>query len=408
MERGLITTPFGRRSLTRGMLANQFDAQEIDAGKSADKWKLFRNICEARTHLGVTDRALAVLNALLTFYPANALSAEAGLVVFPSNAQLSIRAHGMAGTTLRRHLAMLVDAGLLIRKDSPNGKRYARKDGAGDIQQAFGFSLAPLLARAAEIDRLAQQVITGRLELRLMRERLTLCRRDVAKLIAAALEEGIPGRWDDIHDQFRRLVLSAPRNPVLSDIAPIVDELEMLRDEIIIILENNIKTQKEDGNDDHIGQHIQNSKPHSTSELEPAVEKSRAESWVDVERPQHVGPSVIPKTFPLGMVLQSCPEIAMYGPGGGVANWRDLMLAAVVVRSTLGISPSAYQKACEIMGPENAATVIACILEKAAHINSAGGYLRDLTRRAGQGEFSIGPMLMALSRSNAHPSRRAG
>jgi DNA-binding transcriptional ArsR family regulator len=33
----------------------------------------------------------------------------------------------MAPTTLRRHFATLVDAGLIIRNDGPNGKRYARK-----------------------------------------------------------------------------------------------------------------------------------------------------------------------------------------------------------------------------------------------------------------------------------------
>ena len=76
------------------------------------------------------------------------------------------------------------------------------------------------------------------------------------------------------------------------------------------------------------------------------------------------------------------------------------MQAAVVVRSMLGISPSAYQDACETMGPENAAAAVAAILERAGHINSAGGYLRDLTRRAARGEFSLGPMIMALMRAN--------
>lgn len=73
-----------------------------------------------------------------------------------------------------------------------------------------------------------------------------------------------------------------------------------------------------------------------------------------------------------------------------------------------GVSPSAYQEACDIMGPENAATVIACILERGGHINSAGGYLRDLTRRAERGEFSLGPMLMALMRANGPAARKTG
>jgi replication initiation protein RepC len=84
------------------------------------------------------------------------------------------------------------------------------------------------------------------------------------------------------------------------------------------------------------------------------------------------------------------------------------MAAAVVVRSMLGVSPDAYQQACEILGPENAATVIACILERAGHINSAGGYLRDLTRRAEKGEFAIGPMIMSLARANGNSLRKVG
>jgi replication initiation protein RepC len=64
------------------------------------------------------------------------------------------------------------------------------------------------------------------------------------------------------------------------------------------------------------------------------------------------------------MVPQACPDITDYGPGGAIASWRDFMATAVVVRSMLGVSPSAYQDACEIMGSENAAVAIAFILER--------------------------------------------
>lgn len=114
------------------------------------------------------------------------------------------------------------------------------------------------------------------------------------------------------------------------------------------------------------------------------------------------------RSFPLGMVLRACPEIAMYGPSGTIGGWRDMMSAAVVVRSMLAVSPSAYQEACEVMGSENAAIAIACILEREGHINSPGGYLRDLTRKAARGEFSLGPMLMALLRANESDGRRVG
>lgn len=60
------------------------------------------------------------------------------------------------------------------------------------------------------------------------------------------------------------------------------------------------------------------------------------------------------------------------------------------------------------MGAENAATVMACILERGGHINSTGGYLRNLTRRGEKGEFAIGPTLMAFLRANAPDGRKEG
>jgi len=105
------------------------------------------------------------------------------------------------------------------------------------------------------------------------------------------------------------------------------------------------------------------------------------------------------KLLPLSAVTKACPDIRAYGPGGEIENWRELMTAAVVVRSMLGVSPSAYEEACAVMGPENAAITLACMLERAGHIQSPGGYLRDLTRRAARGQFSVGPMVMAAARA---------
>jgi replication initiation protein RepC len=400
MQIGSVTTPFGRRPMTLAFVKGQLATAGTKTKRSVDKWKVFRDACEARTVLGVTDRALSVLNALLSFYPDQQLGEERGLVVFPSNNQLTIRAHGITGTTLRRHLAALVDAGLIIRKDSPNGKRYAHKDNAGAVQDAFGFSLAPMLARAEELAHMAQQVAAGRKAFRLTKERLSICRRDVRKLITAAMEEGAAGDWGTIEEHYIALLGRLPRTPQIGDLEPIIEEMEMLRDEIINSLELQVNSEKTDSNDVQTERHIQNSNTDSIHESEPSSEKEQG------AKPRPVSEPI--RAFPLAMVLKACPEVAMYGPSGAVGSWRDLMSAAVVVRSMLGVSPSAYQNACEIMGPENAAVAMACILERGGQINSAGGYLRDLTRRAGQGEFSLGPMLMALLRLNGSVQQKVG
>ena len=61
-----------------------------------------------------------------------------------------------------------------------------------------------------------------------------------------------------------------------------------------------------------------------------------------------------------------------------------------------------------MLGQERAAIVIACILQRAEHINSAGGYLRVLTDKAKAGEFSLWPMLLAQLRANGGHVRLVG
>ncbi|MGZ2402782.1 plasmid replication protein RepC [Rhizobium ruizarguesonis] len=403
MESGSVTTPFGRRPMTLALVRNQFHAADIREGKSADKWKIYRDACDARTLLGLRDRALAVLNALLSFYPETDLNEKENLVVFPSNAQLIARANGIAGTTLRENLALLVNAGLIIRNDSPNGKRYVRRAKDGAVETAYGFNLAPLLARAEELALLAQKVAAEARRLKVVKERTTIARRDLRKLITAAIEEGAAGDWRAIEATYIAAVAKLKGAKSTDTFEAILDELTLLREGVVNILECHVISSKTDTNADEIRQHIQNSNTESINELEPSSGEEQDKKTAD-NSTRHAEPL---KAFPIGLVMRACPEIAAYAPGGEVRGWRDLMSAAVVVRSSLGVSASAYQDACEAMGPENAAVAIAAILERAGHINSAGGYLRDLTSRTKRGEFSLGPMLMALLKVNTVTAIRA-
>lgn len=383
--------------MTLALVRTQFQTADIRKGKVADKWKVYRDACEARALLGLRDRALAVLNALLSFYPETDLSEDANLVVFPSNAQLSARANGIAGTTLRENLAVLVGAGLINRNDSPNGKRYVRRGKDGEVETAYGFSLAPLLARAEELALMAQRVAEEARRFKVVKERTTIARRDVRKLITAAVEDGAPGDWTTMETIYIGAVARLRTAKSIEALESILDELELLREGVLSVLESNIFSQKTATNDNEIRQHIQNSKTESINEFEPRSEKEQGEKpMLKSDRPAEPL-----KSFPIGLVMRACPEIAAYAPGGQVQSWRDLMSAAVVVRSTLGVSASAYQDACEAMGAENAAVAMAAILERAGHINSAGGYLRDLTSRTRRGEFSLRPMIMALLKVNS-------
>jgi replication initiation protein RepC len=398
MEPRTPTTPFGRRTLSLAHVATQMAASGRPPDKVVHKWQIFRAICTARPRLGVSERALAVLNALLSFHPETTLTGEDELIVFPSNEQLCLRTHGMPVSTLRRLLAVLVDAGLIVRRDSPNGKRYARKGRGGEIKLAFGFDLAPLVVRAEEFERLAEEIEAEARAVRLAKERITLCRRDVAKMIAMGVEESVPTQragqgpasWQEVHVIFRGLVEGISRTARLEELEAAAEALSSLADDILNLLELQVKTTNMSANESQNERHKQDSNPDPPIDFEPSLQEGKAAR----AEPNLPPTAPLQKPYPLGMVLDACPDIVDYAKGG-IVNWRDFLATAAVVRPMLGISPSAWEEAQTVMGDTQAAIVLACLLQRSSAIQSAGGYLRELTRKARAGEFSLGPVLIA-------------
>lgn len=418
MTHGLATTPFGRRTMSLGLIATQAQARAVEPEKTVHKWKVFTALTEAKDRLGLPDRALAILNALLSFHQETTLTAGDPLVVFPSNEKLAARAHGVAPTTLRRHLAILVDAGIVIRRDSPNGKRYARRGEGGAVNEAFGFDLTPLVARAGEFEALAADVQAQKKALRLARERVTLARRDITKMIALGLEEALPGDWMGLHATYLGIVAGVRRSADGAALTRIATDLTDLASAIANHLELLANSTIPVANESQIGAHKQNSKT-DPYESEPAFEKNRGgidalrpdrsecgRPEPEVDDPVPTPSEARPATgTPLGMVLEACPDILDYAEvsaGEGptdtptIRNWAAFLKTAALVRAMLGISPDAWQDAVDTMGLADASIVIAAILQKGDDIRFPGGYLRALTEKKREGHFSVGPILMAL------------
>lgn len=342
-----------------------------------DKWEVLRDLNVARSAFGVTDRDLSVLSALLSFHPTAQLNPDGQPIVFPSNRKLAERAHGMAESTLRRHLGALVKAGLIRRHDSPNGKRYVRRGQGGEIAIAFGFDLTPLRARASEIAHVAAETRAALQRATLLRERTSLRLRDAAKLLELVIDAGFAPE-----DEMEALAEARRATRRKSSF----EEMEALEADLILLLErlnellSPADTQKMDGTDIQNERHQQNSKPEHL-DIEPNLEK------VEGGRGEPL--------IPFQLVIKACPEISLYA-SGDLRSWRDLQAAATFVRGMLGISESAWNDACSTMGRDVAAIVIACLLERFETIRSPGGYLRALTEQAREGAFSPGPMVMAL------------
>ena len=464
MQPHIPTTPFGRRPASLGQIAAQHRIAELasEAGKpgsnapaAVHKWNLFRTITEARTRLCLSDRSLSVLNALLSFHPETALTLPAAsgaeahvdeaqghagtqscaLVVFPSNKALTLRTHGMAEKTLRNHLAALVAAGLIIRRDSPNGKRYSRRalaDGER-VADAFGFDLTPLVARAPEFEALAEDVRRERHMVVRLKEAISLLRRDCGKLIAMGLDEGLAGPWDDYRLRFLGLLTPVRRlkgPPALQELA---DRLAELQREVATTLESFGDIRINTGKDGYCDRHLSDSNTETHTDLEPASNEEGSEiaATADADglamQETPLGESVLSGSISVGLVMEACPDMSDYHfSGGKIRTWPEFEALSAQVRPMLGISPDAWAQAVDVLGARAASIAIAIILQRCEHssearvqpgggvsvngspaIRSPGGYLRALTDKARAGDFAIGPVLMALI-GQRQKSRRRG
>src|SRR6202000_486565 len=162
-------------------------------------------------------------------------------------------------------------------------KRYARKGRGGGITLAFGFDLAPLVVRADEFERLAEEIEAEARAVRLAKERITLCRRDIAKMIATGIEEGVPTKragqgpasWQEVHVIFRGLVEGISRTAGLGELEAAADALSSLADDILNLLETQIKSANKSANESPDERHIQHSNPYPSIELERRLHHAR-------------------------------------------------------------------------------------------------------------------------------------
>lgn len=361
-----------------------------------DKWAVMRDLTVARAAFGVSDRDLAVLNALLSFHPHPTLAEGDGTIVFPSNASLSERAHGMPESTLRRHLAALVKSGLVIRHDSPNGKRYARRAGE-QLQVAFGFDLRPLLLREAEIAQAAQAAREAQARYKALREAVVLILRDVAQLIEYG-REAVSANWDALSDMLALMNREMRRKLGLEEMTNMHLRANDLREKAKTFIPKE-KTEDMSGKDVNTERHIQDSninlyESESSKKMKEAAGSPLPSSLDDLDPSEPEKEAEAPK-LPLWLVLQACPDARDYSPEP-IRSWDDLIARAEFVHPMMGISPSAWAEAARHMGATNAAITVLAMLQRSEQIHNPGGYLRALSGKAADGGFSPGPMVMAL------------
>lgn len=417
MNEEIATTPFGggcvdaRQILRRKQVIQEQAERKTNGARAAvavsDKWRILRDLTEAKAIYDLSDRAIAVLEALLSFHPERQLDGSKPLIVFPSNQQLSLRTRGMSPATIRRHLAALVAAGLIFRRDSPNGKRYCRRDSHGAPQDMFGFDLAPLALAAERIARGAETVRAEERARQALRAEVTLHLRDIAKLLQAALNEGRAGDWDGYEARLRALSGRVSRNASFAVLTERKIALLKLRADVettyLDAVSSSFQDEEMSACVHQYEHHIQN--PESDQIHESACEEVEgcypANNYVSEDAQRHTDTDLTQpsnrQNLSLPRILKACPQIADYSRNG-IRNWADFMGAIALVRAMLRISPACWNTACAAMGEAEAAIAVAAILERAEQIRSPGSYLRALAQKAGPGRSAGLAMMQALER----------
>ena len=373
MER-LTMTPFGRQPLSAGLVDVISASEKPVARQSIDKWQILNELRVCRRQFNINDRQLSVLQALLSFFPQDELSEGAQTCVFPSNKTLSERAHGIPESTLRRHIAALVASGLIQRHDSPNGKRYARRDSFGDIRHAFGFDLRPLLQHADKIIAAAQAERLQEAERKAMRERCVLACRDATKLIQYGMQTFPDAtNWDELDDRLRLLQRALRRKLSLGDLQATYGSLATI-----------VSTAKDATAPSETPKmstcDVQNERHHIPQKKEQ----------LDSEPPTPDAPKI-----PLDLVKRTCPTLQSYH-NGTINSWTEFIQTADTVAPMMGLDKDIWTDAKDVLGAVDAAITVAAMLEKIDDIRNPGGYLRTLLQKAESGSFSPIPMVFAL------------
>ena len=318
----------------------------------------------AAPRLGLTSSVLATLDAMLSCLPPK----RGHHTVFASNATLTFRRNGISDRTLRRHAAILQEAGLLVRHDSPNGKRFTRHSALEGKALRFGFDLTPLFERLSEIARLAAEVLRDA-------EQVAYLRCKVRAVSGELLREAPE------HEVALRARKALRRKLGIEDLEALLQLLSM---------DKCTQGWEQDAEeiDDMSANDGQDVRHHHNSEKELID--------VNAEQPSHVHQTFRlrreiegneqPAPLSLTELLDTCPEAAQFSLGK-IENFADVVTHARSLAPMIGISERDYRAAQQKMGPVAVATTVWAMMQIYDRIRVAGAYFRSITIGAKSADF---------------------
>jgi replication initiation protein RepC len=312
-----------------------------------DRFTLIDTLRRAASALAISPSVVATVDALLSCLPPK----RDHDIVFASNATLVMRRNGISDRSLRRHLADLVSAGLLVRIDSPNGKRYSKRDPQIGSVIRFGLDLAPLFTAFERLQALAQEraneaqhVDYLRTKLRLMIRAMTVDRAECSMVAEAerALRRKLTS--DDLENWLRLLSKTSDAEGIARFEATAADNMMSASNGQIV--RHQQKSEKELNDQDE---------PRATTHTPAGGE--------------HI-------TF--DDLTEACPQATGFLLEKLRSPW-DVIAHAKRLAPMIGIDGSCYDAAEARHGPFGTALTIWGMLESLDRVQRPGAYFRSIT-----------------------------
>ncbi|MEM6900289.1 MAG: plasmid replication protein RepC [Pseudomonadota bacterium] len=425
-QNGIGMPEMGRPTGWRKASANLAVSEQLaQAGErvAVPKTAAFVAVKRVGAHIELKASDLMLLDTLGAFTQPQDWEERRRPIVWASNAYL-MEQTGFSLSALKRHARRLAEVGVIAFKDSPNGKRWGRRNDDGHIVEAYGFDLSPMAARVEEFTELYGRIQAERALCQRLKRQITVARRMIRARIEAALRGALSGAWAQYLERFEGLLARLPRanasSETLEQVLALFQGLqERVEQAYLKAFRDNEVVEKTPGTEGQALEQTQkmnpmevNSDPHilTTNQLDPVTcNRSETEqaagvapgnrTVVPVERPEDEGEEAEAAKPPRGVavdvrtVMQACPEFAFWARnmGGYLRDWGDLYRIAGDLKKIIGISDHAWIAAQEVMGKQMAAAAMALVFDKHAkgEVSSAGGYLRGMTEKAEAGELYL-------------------
>lgn len=339
-----------------------------------------------------------------------------GLLCWPSNEHIEKKT-GMSERTIRRAIIKLRERGLIVMRDSANGKRFPISNAKGETVDARGFDLTPLYARGVEFAERAGALDIEDQVRRQLRDDITAARNALLDLCA----DDLSGAYAEIFARasvvVRPLKESAPE-----EYAAAIEAFRALAEEAREIRYRSDPSAKAPGSAGHPGRHSeQDSKPsiencNGTHSRPPFTfdhphdsrnEAFREKRGGDVRRNEQAlenASKAVPKD--LALWLAACPELSEWGPIGTIG--RAAALGAELIRAC-GLARDAFDHAAARLGAVNAGLLGLFVCQRHADgerrggtpIRSPGGLFVMLAREIERGRHPLEKELIAMRRRRA-------